>query len=265
MKAYVEAYKSGDNLAPFVYGLDQARKPIVALISGICFGGGLEVALGCHYRICTASATFRFPEVFVGVIPGALGTQFLPRMTSFRSSIELAVYGKTWDARKAVDEGIVDEILQSEGDDSSYGTVIRRASERVLEFLSRNTQASVFRPTSTLPVKVSIGDALAISFRASLKLPPVHRGGLAQRAALESLRQCVIAGSSFLLGAEWESEISRQIVASREAHALRYIFLAGTYAAHLGTGARQRLSREGSIPFYKRRCSNACVEASTSD
>ena len=264
-KAYVEAYTSGANLAPFVYGLDQTEKPIVALISGICFGGGLEVALGCHYRISTASATFRLPEVFVGIIPGALGTQFLPRMTTFRSSIELAVYGKTWDAKKALDEGIIDEILHLSGDEDSYDAVIRLASERVLELLSRNAQAPIFRSTSTLPVKVSEGDAMAISFRASLKLPPVNKGGLAQRAVLESLRHCVRAGSNFLRGAEWESEISRHIVATREAHALRYLFLAGTLSIYFGIGTRPRLSRKSSVAFHQQLCRNSCREASTCD
>jgi enoyl-CoA hydratase/carnithine racemase len=68
MQAYVDAYKT-HNLAPLVHYIDSIAKPVVAVINGECFGGGLELALGCHYRVCTERSAFRFPEVLVGIIP----------------------------------------------------------------------------------------------------------------------------------------------------------------------------------------------------
>jgi 3-hydroxyacyl-CoA dehydrogenase len=228
-RAYVEAYGTGENIAPFVYALDQARKPVIALIAGVCFGGGLEVALGCHYRVCYENASFRFPEVFVGIVPGSLGTQYLPRLADFKLSIDMAVLGKPVDARTALQSGLVDHVIR-------FGDVTGKFAELVVQthlivgaILNDASGSKPFRRTSSLPVKVSLGDAMVMCFKVSQRLPPVNKGGLAQRATLECLLACVRAGDSFLRGAVWESEVSRAIIASREAQALRYVFLSGTY------------------------------------
>lgn len=65
-----------------LHRIEAFSKPVIAAISGVCLGGGLETALACHYRIADASARFALPEVTLGIVPGAGGTQRLPRLTA---------------------------------------------------------------------------------------------------------------------------------------------------------------------------------------
>jgi 3-hydroxyacyl-CoA dehydrogenase/enoyl-CoA hydratase/carnithine racemase len=234
---YVEAYRTGENLAPMVYSLDQASKPIIALVGGVAYGGGFELALGCHYRICLTSASFKLPEVFVGIIPGALGTQFLPRLVDFQTCIDIAVLGKTLTAADAFKIAIVDKILPlSQKSDDNFDSSISAAVNIVQTILGDPARAkTAFRRISGESVKTPLVDALVLSHLACSRLPLVNKGGLAQRAVLESLVACVQAGDAFIRGVLWESEISRVIVASREAHALRYVFLSERSSGHILT------------------------------
>ena len=226
---YVMAYHT-HNLASIVHALDSSSKPIAALITGNCFGGGLELALGAHYRFCTEDSKFRLPEVLVGIIPGALGTQLLPRLVPFDVCLRMCS-GKceTLDAGKALKCGLVDQILSSSSSSSSSSPLDELIS-RVVAVLDKNIQrgensATPFRRSSELQVKVSLCDAIKLSQDFLRYLPIPNKGGLAARGAVEALLACV-QNTSFLHGARIESEISRRLVVSDEAQALRYLFFA---------------------------------------
>src|SRR6185436_13613115 len=75
--------------------VEAAAKPVIAAISGACMGGGLELALGCHYRVARADAKIAFPEVKLGLIPGAGGTQRFPRLVGLEAAVNLIVSGTT--------------------------------------------------------------------------------------------------------------------------------------------------------------------------
>ena len=90
--------------------LDAAGKPIIAAIHGTALGGGFEVALACHYRIADPAAKFGFPEVTLGILPAAGGTQRLPRLVSPDDALEMIVGGGPIDAGTALAKGIVDEL-----------------------------------------------------------------------------------------------------------------------------------------------------------
>src|SRR5678816_2773135 len=75
--------------------LEAAPKPVVAAIGGACMGGGLELALGCHYRVAHADAKIAFPEVKLGLIPGAGGTQRFPRLVGLETALNMIVSGAT--------------------------------------------------------------------------------------------------------------------------------------------------------------------------
>ena len=94
---------------------EDSDKPIVAAIHGTALGGGLETALGCHYRIALSSARVGLPEVKLGLLPGAGGTQRLPRLTGARKALEMITTGEFVDAREALELGIVDAV--DDGDD----------------------------------------------------------------------------------------------------------------------------------------------------
>jgi len=93
--------------------LETFHKPIVAAINGACLGGGLEVALACHYRIATdhPKTVLGLPEVQLGLIPGAGGCQRLPRLIGARAALDMILTGKTERASKALRLGLVDEVV----------------------------------------------------------------------------------------------------------------------------------------------------------
>ena len=95
-------------------------KPSVAVIHGTALGGGLEVALGCHYRIARKDAKVGLPEVKLGLLPGAGGTQRLPRLAGVAKALDMIVSGQPIGAAEAVEHNIVDELF--EGDVSKPGS-----------------------------------------------------------------------------------------------------------------------------------------------
>ena len=105
--------------APFlpdvVHAIEDAGKPVIAAIHGTALGGGLEVAMGCHYRIALASAKLGLPEVNLGLLPGATGTQRLPRLVGIEKALDMMLTGKPISAAAAHGSGLVDELV-SEGD-----------------------------------------------------------------------------------------------------------------------------------------------------
>ena len=89
---------------------EDSSKPIVAALHGTALGGGLELALGCHYRVALASAKVGLPEVKLGLLPGAGGTQRLPRLTGARAALEMITTGNFLGAKDALAAGIVDAV-----------------------------------------------------------------------------------------------------------------------------------------------------------
>jgi 3-hydroxyacyl-CoA dehydrogenase len=90
---------------------DNVKKPLVAAIHGTALGGGLEVSMCCHYRVAVASAKFGQPEVNLGLIPGAGGTQRLPRLAGVPKALEMIATGKPIGAADALANGLIDEIV----------------------------------------------------------------------------------------------------------------------------------------------------------
>ncbi len=94
--------------------IEQCGKPVVAAIHGTALGGGLEVALGCHYRVAVASAKLGVPEVKLGLLPGAGGTQRLPRVAGVQAALEMVTSGTPIGAKQACDIGLVDRIVEGD-------------------------------------------------------------------------------------------------------------------------------------------------------
>ncbi len=93
---------------------DSMQKPIVAAIGGFALGGGLELALGCHYRVALPKAQLGLPEVNLGILPGSGGTQRLPRMVPMAKAVEMMTTGKAIPAEKAKEYGLVDAIVEGD-------------------------------------------------------------------------------------------------------------------------------------------------------
>lgn len=107
--------------------LEECEKPIIAAIHGTALGGGLEIALCCHFRCALPTARLGLPEVKLGLLPGAGGTQRLPRLIGVEAALDMALTGDHIGAEKALELGLVDEIL---GGDLIEGAL--EFAERVL-------------------------------------------------------------------------------------------------------------------------------------
>jgi len=94
--------------------IENCTKPVIAAIHGTAFGGGLEVALASHYRIAVPSAKLGVPEVKLGLLPGAGGTQRLPRVAGVRKALEMAATGNPISAKEAYEAGLVDRLIEGE-------------------------------------------------------------------------------------------------------------------------------------------------------
>ena len=101
-------------LPSVVDAIENCSKPVVAAIHGTALGGGLEVALGCHYRVADPKAKLGTPEVKLGLLPGAGGTQRLPRVVGVRKALEMTATGEPIGAKQGFDCGLIDRLIEGE-------------------------------------------------------------------------------------------------------------------------------------------------------
>ena len=106
--------------------IEASSKPVVAAIHGTALGGGCEVTLGCHYRVAVPSAKIGTPEVKLGLLPGAGGTQRIPRIAGVKLALEMTAKGDPISVKKALDAGLIDKIV---GEDSLEADAIAFARE----------------------------------------------------------------------------------------------------------------------------------------
>lgn len=109
------------HLPEVIARIEACEKPVIAGIQGTALGGGLEVALSCHYRIALTNARVGLPEVNLGLLPGASGTQRLPRVTGIPRALDIMISGKTIDAKEANELGVIDRLI--DGGNLSNATV----------------------------------------------------------------------------------------------------------------------------------------------
>src|SRR5687767_13770171 len=121
--------------------IECAGKPVIAAISGACMGGGLELALGCHYRVALADAKIAFPEVKLGLIPGAGGTQRFPRLVGLEGALNMIVSGSTVPASAFKGTGLFDAIT-----DGPLDVAVREFAQKL------GKQGNAVRRVRDLPV-----------------------------------------------------------------------------------------------------------------
>ncbi|NWX32157.1 ECHP enzyme, partial [Notiomystis cincta] len=112
IRGFSSPNRHGITLPSIVSLIESSEKPVVAAIEGVALGGGLEVALGCHYRIAHVKARMGLPEVTIGLLPGAEGTQRLPRLIGVPAALDMITTGKHIPATEALKLGLVDEIVE---------------------------------------------------------------------------------------------------------------------------------------------------------
>ncbi len=202
--------------------LDAGTKPVVAAIHGFALGGGLEVAMACHYRVAVPTAKVGLPEVLIGILPGGGGTQRLPRLIGPKAALDMIVTGRHVPAPEAATLGIIDEVL-ADGADLRAGAIAfakgvadRRPLPRVRDKTDRLAEATA---------DPGLFDAMrkSIARRARNQKAP-YNCILAVEAA------CALPMDQ---GLAREQELFAELENSDEARALRYAFFAEREVAKL--------------------------------
>ncbi|MET0591947.1 MAG: 3-hydroxyacyl-CoA dehydrogenase NAD-binding domain-containing protein, partial [Polyangiaceae bacterium] len=208
------------DLGAVISAYESSEKPVVAAIHGTALGGGLEVALGCHYRVAVASAKLGLPEVKLGLLPGAGGTQRLPRLVGFEKAIAMITTGEPVSASDAKALTLVDEIVDG---DLEAGAV--RFAERIAA--TRPLPRARDRETHVDAAKKD----LQLFEKAKKEVTSRARGAGAPLRCLEAIR--VAAELPFDQGLARERELFSEALGSIESAAMRHVFFAERTAAKI--------------------------------
>jgi 3-hydroxyacyl-CoA dehydrogenase len=193
--------------------IEDCPKPVVAAIHGTALGGGLEFAMACHYRVAAAQAKVGQPEVLLGIIPGAAGTQRLPRLAGVEMAIEMCTLGQHIPAARAAATGIVDRIIE--------GDLLTGA----IAFALEKAQSGGIRKSREQTAKVAdLPAAIATCAQARHNLKKTARGAHAPYAAVDAIQAGIELG--FDAGSEREIEIFAGCVLSTQSRAMVRLFFA---------------------------------------
>ena len=210
------------HLLSVIGAIEQSAKPVVAAIHSVCMGGGLELALGCHYRIAAPGASLALPEVKLGLLPGAGGTQRLPRVLGLEAALNMIVSGETvksellasMPGQKLFDKLAVSaDSLRAEALEFARGIASQRPLPRVRDLPCKHPQAEAYLQFARNMVK-----------------------GMAKN--LPAPLQCVDAVAAavqrpFEAGMRRERELFTQLMFTPESRALRHLFLAERAASKI--------------------------------
>ena len=191
--------------------LEGFRKPVIAAIHGTALGGGLELALTCHARVAVAGAKVGLPEVNLGILPGAGGTQRLPRLTGIEIGLELVTSGKHIAAAQALEHGIIDALVDD----------VRQGGIDFARVVLADGQS--FEPVIARNGKIAgVDPKVFADFRA--KTAKKARGKIAPMAIID----CIEAATkmSAAEGLAFESGKFKELFASEQRRALMHYFFA---------------------------------------
>jgi len=131
--------------------LEESQKPLIAAINGMVLGGGMELTLACDYRIALPQAKLGLPEVNLGLLPGAGGTQRLPRLVGAQKAVEMITSGKPISAKEAENLGVVDKVLVDTDTEDFLAAAIEYARELIASNSPVKSCANLSVDTSELP------------------------------------------------------------------------------------------------------------------
>jgi 3-hydroxyacyl-CoA dehydrogenase len=202
------AAEAFDAVRAAIESIERSDKPVIAAIDGACLGGGLELALACHFRVASEHARLALPEVTLGLLPGAGGTQRLPRLVGAAVALDLMLTGRALTAAQARSAGLVDSVV---GGDAQTGAVA----------LAEHALAT--RRTGELRQPADLAEALAAA-------RPKARTLAARRIV-----DCVeaIGSGDFSEGLAVEARLFGELLASPESRALRHAFFGRRIAARV--------------------------------
>lgn len=203
--------------------VEDSAKPVVAAMHGNAMGGGLELPLACHARVAAAGTRVGLPEVNIGIVPGAGGTQRLPRVVGVKAALDIIVSGKPIKAEKAAELGLVDEVVPEGGDLVAAAVAV----------------AKRLAAADSPPAKTRDRDEHLAEARESPSVFDDYRKSIARRArgyeAPFACIDCVEASveRSFEEGIAFERQTFQRLRPSDQAKALRHVFFAERQASRV--------------------------------
>jgi len=202
---------SDPDLSSIIDVIETSTKPVIAAISGNCLGGGLELALGCHFRIATPSVKLALPEVKMGLLPRAGGTQRLPRVLGVEAALSMIISGQKVSLDSVKDSSLFDDIV----DGDLFEGAINFASKVVAEkrSLKRIRDLSISHPKP---------DAYFMFARNSVEA--ISKNNPAPLKCVEALNASIM--HSFDDGLKIESKLFDQLYLSSQSQAKRHLVLA---------------------------------------
>ena len=211
-----EAYRE-PHLVSLINSLDQGSKPVVAAIHTVCMGGGLELALGCNYRVAAPGAQMALPEVKLGILPGAGGTQRLPRVLGLETALNMIVSGTPVASEKLAGTALFDEVI-APGADLLAAAVAFAGKVADVRPLPKVRERKVDYPNHEAFLQFSRNTVKAMSgpFPAPLKCVDAVAAAVTMK---------------FDEGLKYERELFMQLVQSPESKALRHAFFAERVAS----------------------------------
>jgi 3-hydroxyacyl-CoA dehydrogenase len=204
------------NLHEVIAAIEAMPKPVVAAMHGTALGGGFELALACHFRVAAPDARVGLPEVKLGLLPGAGGTQRLPRLVGPEKALKMIVSGEPIAAAEALADGVVDEVVEGDLTSAAVACARRVVAKGQPLRLVRNREDKL------------IGEGFA---DAADGLTRRLRGREAPAACVEAVRNAIVL--PFEEGLRRESELFRKLVAGDQSQAQRHIFFAEREAARI--------------------------------
>ena len=216
--------------------LDAITKPAIAAIHGSALGGGLELALACHFRVAHPAATMGLPEVKLGLLPGAGGTVRLPRLVGARTALRMIVSGEPVSADQALTDGLVDVLAAGDlrADAVSFARRMLAGAVLPVPVRERDIPRPVDWPDFDLAAKA---------------LTQKARGLEAPAACVEAVHNALTL--PFKEALRLERELFERLIAGDQSRALRHVFFAEREAAKVpGVGkadAPRRIERVGVV------------------
>ena len=201
--------------------METSPKPVVAAIHGTALGGGLEVALCCHYRVAVAPAQFGLPEVKLGLLPGAGGTQRLPRIVGAEMALEMVGIGDPIGAARALEVGLISEIVTGDLTEGGIAFARKLLAEKRPLVRVRDNDAKI-APARGKP-------EIFTNFRKLHERK--NRGFLAPEYNIRCIEAAV--NLPFEQGVKREGELFRELLQGPQSAAQRYMFFAERQAAKI--------------------------------
>ena len=199
--------------------LDQSNKPVVAAVHGTALGGGLETTLCCNYRVASADAKFGLPEVHLGLLPGAGGTQRLPRVVGVEKALSMVTSGAPIGANEALESGLIDMIVESDLRAEAIAFAVAKSSECVSHPRVRDNQEKLQSAIESPEIFAQVRKMIARKTRGFL--------------APEYNIRCIEAAVSqpFDEGIKTEGKLFMELMAGPQSRAQQYFFFAERQAS----------------------------------